>query len=127
MTMIDRPFMNSEPGAEARAEPRKKVSWRAQLVTEDGRRFSVRVVDISITGAGLVGDDRLAIGQPVVLEAQVPLLPLLHGHTIERWRATVAFQTFRDRSLRSGLRFQDLSIDDLALLRAWVERHSGNR
>ena len=127
MTTIDRPFVNSQAGAEARREPRTQVGWRGHLLTEDGRRYSVRIVDISISGAGLLGDDKLAMAQPVILEAQVPRLPLLDGHTVQRWRATVAFQTFRGPSLRSGVKFQDLTADDQALLRAWVERRAGGR
>jgi c-di-GMP-binding flagellar brake protein YcgR len=125
--MVDRPFENSIPGLEARVEPRIQVGWRGQLVTEDGRRFTVRVVDISASGAGLVGDDKLAHMQPVILEAQVPRLPAMDGHTLERWRATVAFQTFKGQALRSGLKFQDLSAADQELLRAWVGRHSKRR
>ena len=122
--MTDRPFVNSVPGPEARAEPRKQVGWRGQLLTEDGRRLAVRIVDISASGAGLIGDDKLALQQPVMLEAQVPRLPAMDSHTVERWRATVAFQTFTGGRLRSGLKFQDLTADDQALLRAWVGRQT---
>ena len=125
--MLDRPFLDSLAGAEARIEPRKQVGWRGQLATEDGGRYAVRIVDVSRSGAGIVGDDKLAISQPVILEAQVPSLPTLDSHTTQRWRATVAFQTFKGRALRSGLKFQDLTSDDRALLRAWVERDSNRR
>jgi len=122
--MTDRPFVSSIPGAEARREPRRLVSWRGELVTEDGRRLAVRIVDISATGAGLIGDDKLASQQAVMLEAQVPRLPNLDGHTVERWRATIAFQTFAGRSMRSGLKFQDLTPEQQALLRTWVGRRN---
>jgi PilZ domain len=124
--MTDRPFENSLPGAEARREPRRPVRWRAHLVTDDGRRMAVRVVDISATGAGLFGDDKLATGQTLTLEAQVPRLPNLDGHTVEHWRATVAFQAFSGGSMRSGLKFVDQTPEQQALLRAWVGRR-GNR
>ena len=122
--MTDRPFVDSVSGGEARAAPRRQVGWRGQLHTEDGRRFDVRVVDVSLSGAGITGDDKLATLQPVILEVQVPRLPAMDGHTLERWRATVAYQIFQGRTLRSGLKFQDLTAEDQALLQAWVGRHA---
>ncbi|MDP1693219.1 MAG: PilZ domain-containing protein [Burkholderiaceae bacterium] len=125
--MTDRPFPTSEVDVEARTEPRRQVGWRGQIVTEDGRRLAVRIVDISSTGAGFVGDDKLALRQPVILEVQVPRLPDMDGHTIERWRATVAFQMFKGRTLRSGVKFQDLRPEQQALLEAWVGRRQHAR
>ena len=122
--MIDRPFTTPEKGAEARAEPRVQVRWRGQLVAADGRRLAVQIVDLSASGAGLVGDDKLVLHQPVLLEAQVPRLPDMDGYTHEKWQATVAFQSFRGGSLRTGLKFTDLTPAQQAHLRAWITRRA---
>ena len=121
--MIDRPFLNADDDALGkRAEPRCAVRWRGQVHTADGRRLAVRIVDLSASGAGLVGDDKLAPHESVFLEAQVPRLPTMDSYATERWRATVMFQTFSSGALRSGLKFDDLTPELEAMLRAWIGR-----
>jgi c-di-GMP-binding flagellar brake protein YcgR len=122
--MTDRPFATPDNSAEARVEPRVQVRWRGQVVTADGRRLAVQIVDISAGGAGLVGDDKMVLHQSVLLEGQVPRLPDMDSYTHEKWQATVAFQSFQGSSLRTGLKFKDLTPAQQAHLSAWMTRRA---
>jgi c-di-GMP-binding flagellar brake protein YcgR len=122
--MSDRPFTTPDKGVEARAEPRVPVRWRGQVVTADGRRLAVQIVDISSGGAGLIGEDKMVLHQPVLLEGQVPRLPDMDGYVHEKWQATVAFQSFQGGSLRTGVKFKDISPAQQAHLRAWITRRA---
>ena len=122
--MTDRPFLPSGSGTDVRVEPRTPVRWRGQVLTADGRRLAVQVVDISASGAGFVGDDTLALHQAITLEAQVPRLPDMIGHVVERWQATLAFQMFKGGALRSGVKFDALTPEQQAHLLAWTSRRA---
>ena len=124
--MIDRPFATSDKSAEARTEPRVQVRWRGQVVTADGRRLAVQIVDISAGGAGLVGEETMVLHQPVLLEGQVPRLPDMGSYTHEKWQATVVFQSFQGGALRTGLKFQDLTPAQQAHLKAWITRRANS-
>ena len=121
--MMDRPFLNADDdNLGKRAEPRCAVRWRGQVQMADGRRLAVRIVDISASGAGLMGDDKLTLRESVFLDAEVPRLPAMDGYATQRWRATVMFQTFTSGTLRAGLKFEDLTPEQEALLQAWIGR-----
>jgi hypothetical protein len=120
--MINRPLVPSQRTVNSRSEPRVKVAWYGHLAVDDGRRLAVKVVDVSESGAGIVGDDKLPIGQSLALQVGVPRLPDMTVQNVVLWRATVVFQTLQQGTWRTGLRFVAATDEDLALRNAWVKR-----
>lgn len=58
-------------GPEARVHPRKKVNGRAQLTLADGSVVSGKMLDLSLSGASVLLEDRVALKQTYALECAV--------------------------------------------------------
>lgn len=103
---------------------RVQVSWLGQLITKDGRQLAVKVVDISRSGAGVSGDDKMRRLSEVELRVSVPILPDLDEHQLLHIRATVVYQRLSEGAWRSGLQFIDPTPTQHALLKTWLVKRS---
>jgi len=123
--MFERFVNNSTNGSDARAEPRVKAGWSAQLLTEDGQRHAVKVVDISRSGAGMSGDCKLRIKQAIELIVKVPKLPDFVEDEVIQIHATVIYQTLSGGTWRSGLHFTDPTREQRRIFDAWLSQRGG--
>jgi c-di-GMP-binding flagellar brake protein YcgR len=99
---------NAPPQFVARAQ-RFVVSWLAELRVGAGKSISVRVVDVSATGIGIVADDPIPAGALHSLVLRVPTHnnpTLIHTVPIQ---ARLVHQVFSGGRNRAG--FQIIQID----------------
>jgi hypothetical protein len=94
------------------------------LAADDGRRMAVKVVDVSMSGMGIVGDDRLQTRQAVTLAARIPDLPDMVTQSLVQFRATVVYQALQRGAWRAGLLLDTLTPEQEALLKDWLARRS---
>ena len=93
-------------------------------MTKDGRQLAVKVVDISRSGAGVSGEDKIRRLSEVELRVNVPILPDLDEHQMLQIRATVVYQRLSDGAWRSGLQFVEPTPEQQALLKTWLVKRS---
>jgi len=122
--VFQRPVINPVPTTDARKEPRVQVSWFGELSGEDGRQLPVKVIDLSRSGMGVAGDDKLRRQQLVELRVVVPRLPDLDEQVVMRLRARVVYQMHSGGAWRTGLQFVDPTPEHRAILEPWLLKES---
>jgi hypothetical protein len=86
--------------------------------------MAVKVVDVSMSGMGIVGDDRLQARQAVTLAARIPDLPDMATQSLVQFRATVVYQALQRGAWRAGLQLDTLTPEQDTLLKDWLARRS---
>ena len=98
------------------------VSWAAEVQTAPGRSLSLRVVDISQGGIGVLSDDMLpAAGMfSVTLRVPSPHHPGQISSVIVQ--ARLVYQVFTAGRNRAGLEFIQIRPADIALLMSCAQK-----
>jgi hypothetical protein len=111
-------------GAEARSQPRVRVSWRAQLIL-GGRVVECRTTDISEGGVGLKLADSLPAGQSVRVNLVVPDPK---GGALASQNITgtirVAFSVLSQDGVRAGGPWIELPMPARSFLSSFIRQQS---
>ncbi|MDQ3033709.1 MAG: PilZ domain-containing protein [Myxococcota bacterium] len=104
--------MRNRPAARYRRTARHALAARGQAVALDGfRLIGERILDASAEGVLLACDDRIAIGESVILSFPVPNSDLVFDAEAEVVRI-VRGERDGDRGYCAGLRFVDFDRRD---------------
>ena len=107
------------------ASPRKKqerqhhrfaVSWAAEIHTAPGRSLSVRVLDVSQGGIGVMSDDMLPASGMFSVTLRVPAAHYPNPISSVNAQVRVVYQVFSGGRNRAGLAFVQIAPADTELL-----------
>ena len=110
-------------GADARTQPRVKVSWRVQVVV-GGQAIEGRATDISEGGIGLKLANTISAGQTAKVSMMIPDPKGALASQIISGTIRIAFNVLSQDGVRAGGPWIELPLSARSLLSSYIRQQT---